>query len=137
KTMIATGGQRGDFLTIDPNDESLLVTQTDRIVRVKFPTGPAISLRVDAASSVLPGQPFVATVTAVDADGRVATGYTGTVKFTSSDAYPALLSPDYTFTPSDNSMHNFAAVFFTAGTQMLIARDTANPALTGSAQVVV
>jgi hypothetical protein len=137
QTMIATGGQRGDFLTIDPNDDSLLVTQTDRIVRVKFPTGPATSFRIDASSSVLPGQPFVATVTALDADGRVSTGYTGTVKFTSSDAYPALLPPDYTFTPSDNSTHDFAAVFFTAGTQTLTAQDRANSSLTGSVTIAV
>jgi hypothetical protein len=79
----------------------------------------------------------VATVTALDADGRVATGYTGTVRFTSSDSYPGLVPPDYTFTPSDNSTHNFAAVFFTAGTQTLTAQDRANPSLTGNATVAV
>jgi hypothetical protein len=136
QTMLATGGQRGDFLTFDPNDGSLLVTQTDRIVRVKFPTGPATSFRIDAPSNLLPGQPFVATVTAVDVDGRVATGYTGTVKFTSSDAFPALLPFDYTFTPSDNSTHTFAAVLFSAGTQTLTAQDKANP-ITGSAALTV
>src|SRR5207302_6403319 len=119
QTMIASGGQRGDLLTFDPNDGSLLVTQTDRIVRVRFPTGPATSFRVVASSSVLPGQPFVASVTALDADGRVATGYAGTVKFTSSDSYPGLVPTDYTFTSTDNSTHAFAAVFFTAGAPTL------------------
>jgi sugar lactone lactonase YvrE len=137
QTMIATGGQRGDLLTIDPSDGSLLVTQTDRIVRVRFPSGPVTSFRIDAAASVLPGQPFVATVTAVDVDGRVATGYTGTVKFTSSDPYPGLVPPSYTFTPGDNSTHNLAAAFFTAGTQMLTAQDTANSSLSGNATVTV
>jgi hypothetical protein len=137
QTMIATGGERGDFMSFDPNDGSLFVTQTDRIVRVKFPAGPATSLRIDSPTSVLPGQPFVATVTALDADGRVATGYTGTVKFTSSDPYPGLVPPQYTFTPGDNSTHNFAAAFFTAGTQMLTAQDTANSSITGSATVTL
>jgi sugar lactone lactonase YvrE len=137
QTVIANGGQRGDFLAFDPNDGSLLVTQTDRIVRVKFPTGQAASFRVDAATNVLPGQPFVATVTALDVDGHVATGYTGTVKFTSSDPYPGLVPPNYTFTPSDNGTHNFAAVLFTAGTQTLTAQDTASSSITGSATVVV
>lgn len=137
QTMIASGGQRGDFLTFDPNDESLMVTQTDRIVRVSFPTGPATSLRIDAPSSVLPGQPFVATVTALDVDGRVAAGYTGTVAFGSSDAYPGLLPPAYTFTPSDNGTHAFAVAFFTAGTQTLTAQDTASSSITGSATVTL
>jgi hypothetical protein len=137
QAMLATGGQRGDFLTFDPNDDSLMVTQTDRIVRIKFPTGPAVSFRIDAASSVLPGQPFVATVTAVDADGRVATGYSGTVKFTSSDAYPGLVPPTFTFTPGDNSAHAFAAAFFTAGTQMLTVQDASNSSIAGSATLTV
>jgi hypothetical protein len=137
QTMIASGGERGDFLTFDPNDGSLLVTQTDRIVRVRFPAGPATSFQIVASSSVLPGQPFVASVTALDADGHVATGYTGTVHFTSSDAYPGLLPPDYTFTASDNGSHDFAAVFFTAGTQTLTAQDTANSLPTGNTTVTV
>jgi hypothetical protein len=137
QTVIANGGEASNCLTFDPNDDSLLVAQTDRIVRVRFPTGPAASFRIDAPASVLPGQPFVATVAAVDTDGRAIPGYTGTVRLTSSDAYPALLSSEYTFTPSDNSTHNFAAVLFTAGMQVLTARDTANPSLTGSATVVV
>ena len=137
QTMIATGGQRGDFLTFDPNDGSLLVTQTDRIVRVKFPTGPVTSFQLDAATSVLPGQPFVATVTALDTDGRVVTGYTGTVKLTGSDPYPGLVPPSYTFTPSDGGTHSFAAVLFTAGTQTLTVQDTANSSITGSATIVV
>jgi sugar lactone lactonase YvrE len=137
QTVIANGGVRGDFLTFDPNDGSLLVTQTDRIVRVKFPTGQAVSFQITAASSILPGQPFVATVTAVDADGRVVPNYTGTVKFSSSDPYPGLLPPQYTFTAGDNSTHNFAVVFFTAGTQTLSVQDTASSSLNGTAQVTV
>jgi hypothetical protein len=137
QTVIASGGAQGSFLTFDPNDGSLLVTQTDRIVRIKFPTGPVASFQITATSSVLPGQPFVATVTAVDADGRVVSGYTGTVHFTSSDTYPALLPPNYTFTAGDSSTHNFAVVFFTAGTQTLTAQDTANSSITGGVQVAV
>jgi sugar lactone lactonase YvrE len=37
QTVIASGGSRGDLMTIDPNDGSALVTQTDRIVRLTFP----------------------------------------------------------------------------------------------------
>jgi hypothetical protein len=105
---------------------------------VKFPTGPATSFQINAASSVLAGQPFVATVTALDADGRVVPGYTGTVKFTSTDAYPGVsLPPNYTFTASDNSTHNIALVFYTAGTQTLNVQDTANPSIAGNATIAV
>ena len=34
ETVIATGGSRGDFVTVDPNDGTLLLTQTDRIMRL-------------------------------------------------------------------------------------------------------
>jgi hypothetical protein len=41
KTVIADSGSRGDFLTLDPNDGSVLVTQTDAIFRLQFPSGGA------------------------------------------------------------------------------------------------
>ena len=34
QTSIATGGSRGDFVTVDPSTNTLLLTQTDRIVRL-------------------------------------------------------------------------------------------------------
>jgi hypothetical protein len=40
-TVIADRGSRGDFVTVDPHDGSVFFTQTDRIVRLRFPTGPA------------------------------------------------------------------------------------------------
>jgi DNA-binding beta-propeller fold protein YncE len=39
QTILATGGSRGDFVTVDPKDNTLLLTQTDRIVRLIAPTG--------------------------------------------------------------------------------------------------
>ena len=46
------------------------------------------------------------TVTAQDAYGNTATGYTGTVHFTSSDGQ-AVLPADYTFAAGDNGTHTF------------------------------
>jgi hypothetical protein len=37
-TTIASGGSRGDFVTVDPNG-TLLVTQTDSVLRLSFPPG--------------------------------------------------------------------------------------------------
>jgi hypothetical protein len=34
QTLIATGGSRGDFVTVDPTNSTLLLTQTDRILRL-------------------------------------------------------------------------------------------------------
>jgi hypothetical protein len=34
KTLIASGGSRGDFVTVDANNGTLLVTQSDRIIRL-------------------------------------------------------------------------------------------------------
>ena len=41
------------------------------------------------------------TVTARDASGNTATGYRGTIHFTSSDTRPRYLPADYTFTAAD------------------------------------
>ena len=34
QTLIATNGSRGDFVTVDPLNDTLLITQTDRIIRL-------------------------------------------------------------------------------------------------------
>src|SRR5262249_52086748 len=34
QTLIATGGSRGDYVTVDPSNSTLLITQTDRIMRL-------------------------------------------------------------------------------------------------------
>ena len=62
------------------------------------------------------------TVTLRDAYGNVATGYTGTVHFTSSDG-KAVLPANYTFTSVDAGKHTFSATLKTAGTQSIKASD--------------
>jgi hypothetical protein len=71
------------------------------------------------------------TVTAFDPYGNKATGYTGTVQFSSSDASATLPAP-YTFTASDAGVHTFSATLNTTGTQSLTATDAANISITGS-----
>jgi hypothetical protein len=68
------------------------------------------------------------TVTARDPYGNVATGYGGTVHFTSSDPQ-ADLPADATLT---NGTGSFSATLKTAGSQSLTATDTADGTLTGS-----
>src|SRR5262249_23558587 len=76
------------------------------------------------------------TVTAWDPYGNRATGYTGTVRFTSSDPQ-AVLPGNYTFTAADAGLHAFSAVLKTAGTQSLTATDTASAACAGSQSATV
>jgi hypothetical protein len=71
------------------------------------------------------------TVIARDAYGNTATGYTGTVHFTSSDGQAALPA-DYTFTSSDTGRHSFSATLRTAGSQSITATDTVSSTITGS-----
>jgi hypothetical protein len=63
------------------------------------------------------------TVTARDAFGNVATGYTGTVAFTSSDPI-ASLPANYIFTAADAGIHTFTATLKRAGTQFIQVTDT-------------
>ena len=76
------------------------------------------------------------TVTAVDANDNVATGYTGTVHFTSSDAQ-AVLPANYTFTGGDAGTHVFSVTLKTAGTQSITATDTTTGSITGTQSVSV
>jgi hypothetical protein len=71
------------------------------------------------------------TVTALDASGNIATGYTGTVHFSSSDGQAALPA-NYTFTSSDAEVHTFSATLKTAGSQSLTATDTATSTIIGT-----
>jgi hypothetical protein len=71
------------------------------------------------------------TVTLEDPYGNIASGYTGTVHFTSSDG-KATLPANYTFTAADAGKHTFSATLKTAGTQSITATDTATASLTGT-----
>ena len=71
------------------------------------------------------------TVTLKDSYGNIASGYTGTVHFTSSDG-KASLPANYSFTAADAGVHTFSAILKTAGTQSLTATDTTAASLTGT-----
>jgi hypothetical protein len=73
------------------------------------------------------------TVTAKDAFGSTATGYTGTVHFTSTDGV-AVLPANSTLT---NGVGTFAVTLRTAGTQSVTATDSVTPTITGSQAGIV
>jgi uncharacterized delta-60 repeat protein len=87
--------------------------------------------QITGSSSLTAGKAGSFTVTALNADGSVNTGYTGTVHFTSSDP-KAVLPADYTFIATDQGVHTFNATLKTAGSQSITATDTATSTTVGS-----
>jgi hypothetical protein len=81
-------------------------------------------------------------VTAADADGNLAVGYTGTIFFTTSDLN-ADVPADYKFTAADKGAHSFIysvkpnLTLRTVGTQWVRATDTAHSTITGAAEGIV
>ena len=72
------------------------------------------------------------TVTAKDAFGNTATGYTGTIHVTSSDAQ-AVLPADYTFTGADNGVKSRSVTLKTAAfSQSITATDTVTASITAA-----
>ncbi|MFT3841445.1 MAG: hypothetical protein QM723_30930 [Myxococcaceae bacterium] len=116
------------------------LTATDTVTAGITGTQSAITVNPGAAASLtaagfpsttVAGASGNITVTLFDAFGNVATGYRGTVRFSSSDA-AAVLSANYAFTAADNGVHLFTETLRTVGTQSLTATDTANATLTGT-----
>ncbi len=92
--------------------------------------------------SGLPTSPITQTpvgfvLTALDAYGNVATGYTGAVQFSSDDPQ-AVLPANYTFTAADAGVHTFLGTTFgTTGSDTLQVADLANGSVAGSATLGV
>jgi uncharacterized protein YqfB (UPF0267 family) len=82
------------------------------------------------------GSSFPVQVVALDTSNQPVFGYTGTVHFTSSDS-SATLPPDFTFTPDDHGVHEFAASLQAGGTQTIQVTDTAQNSISGSATLMV
>ena len=80
-----------------------------------------------ASATATPGTPISFTVTALDASNATATGYAGTVHFTSSDT-AAALPANSTLT---NGVGTFQATLNTVGNQTITATDTVTMTITG------
>lgn len=76
------------------------------------------------------------TVTVRDTIGQVATGYTGTVYFSSSDVQ-AGLPASYTFTAADAGVHSFSATLKTAGLQSITVYDQGGSLVGSQAGIAV
>lgn len=126
----------GGALLKTAGNQSITVTdtQTSSIMghkTIKVVPGAAVTLLVAGfPSSTGVRQTNLFYVIARDAYGNTATGYRGTINFSSNG--PATLPANYTFTASDKGQHVFAAAFDAAGTWDLSATDTINLGITGT-----
>jgi hypothetical protein len=120
------------------------ITATDTVTSaitgsasVSVSAAGAATLTVTAPANATAGTSFSVGVTAKDAYNNVATGYTGTVRFTSSDS-AAVLPASYAFVAGDNGTHTFGGLSLrTAGSQTITATDSVTVSVTGSATVAV
>ncbi|MBT5016985.1 hypothetical protein HN748_01945 [Candidatus Peregrinibacteria bacterium] len=102
-------------------------------------SGPVSYLAIeDLSSSVTLNSSQNFTITAYDDDGVIASDYTGTVRFSSSDNN-STLPDDYTFEAEDQGSHTFSLSlsFKTEGTQTLTATDIDNTDVFGEFDVEV
>jgi hypothetical protein len=137
-----TGGGTHTFTVTLKTAGSQTVTATDAAhglnatATVSVSAAAAAKLLIALPTTAVHGSPASVTVTLVDAYGNVATGYTGTVHFSSSDTN-AVLPANYTFTSGDAGQHTFAVTFDTTGLQSLTVKDTLSAGLTSTQKTQV
>ena len=97
------------------------------------PAAASTFVATASPSTITAGSSTSVTVTARDAFGNTATGYAGTVHFTSGDGQ-AVLPANSTLT---NGTGTFSVTLKTAGSQTITATDTVTSSITGSTSVTV
>jgi hypothetical protein len=118
--------------------ESITVTDTSNsitVAKVNITVSPAAATHymITAPAHAQVGMATGITITAFDPYGNKATGYTGTMHFTSSDLH-AGLPADYGFAAADQGSHTFSVIFHAVGNQSLSIRDLGNSVLQATSQ---
>jgi len=141
--MVRVSGGIATFTNLQDNKAETIILLFTAQVSVK---AQANSTKVDAAAAsrlsitapATAGRPFTITVTAFDPYNNVATGYRGTVVFTSSDNRASLPS-HYTFVAGDGGVHTFgnAVTLRTSGMRTITVHDAFHPSIIGSTSVDV
>ncbi|WP_456786065.1 hypothetical protein [Cellulomonas sp. P5_C5] len=120
---------------------SVVVLLVAGLVLVAAPSASAtgwrtLALRVPA--TVVAGVPFDVTVAVLNAAGRPATAYRGTVRFATDDVLVRTLPEAYTFTRADRGTHTFTGVTLVGtGPHRLVARDSSSRRLHDVDRVLV
>jgi hypothetical protein len=125
----------GDF-NGDGAPDLVVANNASNDVSVLLNLAPAVCFSIDAPSDGTAGTEFTITATARNAFGGIATGYRGTLHFTSSDG-DAVLPDDYPFTADDKGVHTFTVMLRGLGDQTITVRDTADGTLLASVIVTV
>jgi hypothetical protein len=123
------------------------ITGTDTVnatiagtVTIQVTAAAAASLSLATPASARPSQAFPVTVRLFDRFGNMATGYRGTVHFSTSDSTAQSLGGipgDYTFTGNDGGTRIFWVTLVTPTYQSITVRDTANASLSATNAVNV
>jgi uncharacterized repeat protein (TIGR03803 family) len=129
---LKTGGNQS-ITVADAANVSVVGSDTGITVN---PAAAASLILSSVPSSTTAGSAFNVILTAQDAYGNVATGYTGTVHFTSSEV-KAVLPANDTFASGDAGSHTFSITLKKAGTQSTTATDTATSSLAATASGIV
>lgn len=115
------------------------VTATDTVTPSLKGTGTTVvnaaaasKITITAPANITAGTAFYAQVTAIDAYGNIAKGYTGTVRFTSTD--PSAVLPANTTLP--NGTRQVTIKLKTIGSQTFTTTDTGNASITGTSPAV-
>jgi hypothetical protein len=141
-----TAGQRTFSATLD-RAGSQTITATDTAtasiagsLTVKITPAIAASLGLTTPATTTANQPFNVTVTLTDRFGNVATGYTGTVHFSTSDMLAQTmgkLPADYAFIAADAGSHTFAVSLMTPPSQTITVTDTTNASLSATSPPII
>jgi probable HAF family extracellular repeat protein len=116
------------------NDRGQVLAQASNGHTLLLDPVPSLSMTLSGfPSTTTAGVAHNVTVTVLNPDGSIDTGYTGTVQFTSSDPQ-ADLPANYTFTAADAGAHTFSVALKTAGAQSFTVTDTTTSTLFASQQ---
>jgi hypothetical protein len=112
--------------------DTVAASLTGTAAAIEVSPGPPDHFSVSATTNAQSGKALDFTVTARDAANNVATSYSGTVHFSSSDAQAAL--------PANSTLTDgagtFPATLQTAGSETLTATDTVNASITGTSSSI-
>jgi len=142
-TFTATDAGIHTFSVTLKSSGNQTVTATDTVTgsitgasnTISVAAAAAIRFTLSAPASAAAGSSLNVIVTAKDAYGNTATGYTGTTHFTSSDS-SAVLPANYTLGSSDAGTHTFSVTLKKSGRQNVTATDTVTGSITGASGTI-